>query len=682
MTTAAAPQRPSTPPPPRRNPRRAAKTASGLASPSASEEVEIDDVVVEERPPTPVKTPVPVAAAATTTTTTTSLHREAIALAEARSKELRNIRNQGRAKGFLTKEQDEKIQQDLAQLQETIATHTARLAQEQGDASPQTPTPQKQAPKPLPKRPVPVPAKTAAVPAVVMPVAQKPASQLDERFRPFCGLDTVHYVLELQQEGKLALLRDVYARVAERARSQFGIEDAAAGQLRSDSVDDHVDAIIYLLCRVRLSDRWNAQVHYYGNEDAGEFAAHLRDAIDYSSRSAGDKSRVELARKRGFKVSYGVHTDGTIYLTKEVPNVKKALAKFDPAKIKVVEYAEDEYCPRCVAHTKDGARCKNYAQCRLVKKGSADAAAYASLCATHFKQYKHDEPVLKTKDQHRCYVYVGSLQSLACEFVRKYGRGESDEAKRYRKSLYKVLKDSTGIASGNTCPTVPVDADIRPYCGAELLVYALELEQCTKTKGSNETSPLTLLYDLYQKVARHAKQNYGVKAAEALEHKQRRSKADLLYQIIKLSCQVRSSKAYKASVHLYGDPEVYAELLYKALKDKSGAKYESTVVACHGDGSFVVTEKLAKGKKKHHVWVGVRGDLVCTLLNRYVCDEAGSCDSSASMSARRKQKFGNDLVLAELYNLITSAKSATSASRAFGRGVADAVGASTSESQA
>lgn len=164
----------------------------------------------------------------------------------------------------------------------------------------------------------------------------------------------------------------------------------------------------------------------------------------------------------------------------------------------------------------------------------------------------------------------------------------------------------------------------RPFCGGDLVLYALKL----KKQGE-----FVILKDLYKEVAKHALLHYGVTPAVISGPE---SPSDLVKNIVKVSCMVRSSDRWKSEVEYVSDPAVFAKPLKEAIEfsknlteEAMKAKERDIYVAhgCHTDGSVYLEKHYTPaGSLRPHrrvfFYTGPLHQLVCG----FVSDDSATSD--------------------------------------------------------
>lgn len=162
----------------------------------------------------------------------------------------------------------------------------------------------------------------------------------------------------------------------------------------------------------------------------------------------------------------------------------------------------------------------------------------------------------------------------------------------------------------------------RPWCGASLLIYALELRQ----KATPES--LALLRDLYNQTRMHAKNKYNTDSPSlALDA----TPEDVVKAITMVSCSVRGTDKWRKEVNYITNVDEFSDFLAKAFKymkdepsaDVRKAKMEGfhIVCGCHNDGSLFLEKHVPiEGGRPHrrvYFFVGILHQLLCDFTQRY-----------------------------------------------------------------
>lgn len=142
----------------------------------------------------------------------------------------------------------------------------------------------------------------------------------------------------------------------------------------------------------------------------------------------------------------------------------------------------------------------------------------------------------------------------------------------------------------------------RPFCGADLMVYALELRALTDEQSYEN------LLDLRNQVAKHAREYYDL-PVPPLEG--RASRDAIVRDIVGISCAVRSTPRWKEEVRYIDSAEEFSKMLKEAF-DYAKGESESVVRAkqqgfyvvqgCHTDGNLFLEKHIpdATGARGGH----------------------------------------------------------------------------------
>lgn len=162
----------------------------------------------------------------------------------------------------------------------------------------------------------------------------------------------------------------------------------------------------------------------------------------------------------------------------------------------------------------------------------------------------------------------------------------------------------------------------RPWCGASLLIYALELRQ----KATPES--LALLRDLYNQTRVHAKNKYNTDSPSLAPDA---TPEEVVRDITMISCRVRGTKKWQQEVNYITNVEEFSDLLaqaFKYMKDEPSADVRKAkmdgfhiVCGCHNDGSLFLEKHVpVEGGRPHrrvYFFVGILHQLLCDFTQRH-----------------------------------------------------------------
>lgn len=132
----------------------------------------------------------------------------------------------------------------------------------------------------------------------------------------------------------------------------------------------------------------------------------------------------------------------------------------------------------------------------------------------------------------------------------------------------------------------------RPFCGADLIVYALELRAMTDDESYNN------LLDLRNQVAKHAREYYSVPVPPLVG---RASRDAIVRDTVGISCAVRTTKRWKDEVRHIDSAADFSKMLKEAFDYAKGeseavvrAKQQGyyVVQGCHTDGSIFLEKHI------------------------------------------------------------------------------------------
>lgn len=162
----------------------------------------------------------------------------------------------------------------------------------------------------------------------------------------------------------------------------------------------------------------------------------------------------------------------------------------------------------------------------------------------------------------------------------------------------------------------------RPWCGASLLIYALELRQ----KATPES--LALLRDLYSQTRIHAKTKYNTDSpALALDA----TPEDVVREITMISCRVRGTKKWQKEVNYITNVDEFSDMLaqaFKYMKDEPSADVRKAkmkgfhiVCGCHNDGALFLERHVPidgeRPQRRVYFFVGILHQLLCDFTQRH-----------------------------------------------------------------
>lgn len=132
----------------------------------------------------------------------------------------------------------------------------------------------------------------------------------------------------------------------------------------------------------------------------------------------------------------------------------------------------------------------------------------------------------------------------------------------------------------------------RPFCGADLLVYLLEL------RAMNDEESYDNLLDLRNQVATHAREYYNVPVPPLVG---KASRDAIVRDTIGISCAVRTTPRWKEEVRYIDSAAEYSKMLKEAfdyVKGDSAAVIRAkekgyyVVQGCHTDGSLFLEKHI------------------------------------------------------------------------------------------